>query len=147
MTDPRGGDPPTVLLVEDSPAIQAVVREVLEGEGFAVIARADLRSAHEALEAAGPPALAVIDYQLPDGVGTDLCKGLRAGGVPCLVISAYSRSLEPAMDVRADAWIGKPFEIDDLIRAVRELVTPSGAIISKLGPPGELPKVLRIDPS
>ena len=123
------------------------MRELLEEEGFAVIARADLRGAQEALLAAGPPALAVIDYQLPDGVGTDLCRTLRAGGVPCLVISAYSRSLEPALDVKADAWIAKPFDAADLIRAVRELVAPTGAIISRLGPPGELPKVLRIDPT
>lgn len=145
MTDASAGGSATVLVVDDDPAIRALVRDILEAEGFAVVARGDLRSANEAVEAVGAPSVAVIDYQLPDGNGTDLCRTLRGRGIPCLVISGYSRSLEPTMEVKADAWIGKPFETADLVRAVQELLRPSGAILSRFGPPGEPPKVLRID--
>lgn len=143
MTDVGG--PPTILVVEDDAGIAALLRQILEKEGFAVVARPDLRGAQEAIDVVGLPALAVVDYQLPDGVGTDLCRSLGARGVPCLVVSAYSRSLEPAMEVKAQAWIAKPFDTNDLVHAVRELLAPSGAIISRLGPPGDPPKVLRIE--
>lgn len=144
MTDAAEA-PPTVLLVEDDAAIEALIRQILEDEGFAVVARSDLRGAREAVDGLGLPDLAVIDYQLPDGVGTDLCRSLRGRGVPCLVVSAYTRSLEPAIEVKADAWIAKPFETADVVNAVRELLTPSGALISRLGAPGDPPKVLRLE--
>lgn len=145
MTDTRGDGPATVLVVDDDPAVRALVREIIEGEGLAVVARGDMKTAYEVVDVAGAPDLAVVDYQLPDGTGTELCRSLRGRGVPCLVISGYSRSLEPTMEVKADAWIGKPFETADLVRAVQELLRPSGAILSRFGAPGEPPKVLRID--
>lgn len=145
MTDAPEG-PPTVLVVEDDAAIEVLLRQILEDEGFAVVARAELRAAREAVDTLGLPDLAVIDYQLPDGVGTDLCRPLRARGVPCLVVSAYTRSLEPAIESKADAWIAKPFDTADVVNAVRELLTPSGALISRLGAPGDPPKVLRLEP-
>ncbi len=145
MTDPADA-PPRVLLVEDDAAIEALLRQILEDEGFAVSSHSDLRGARAAVDADALPDLAVIDYQLPDGVGTDLCKRLRSRGVPCIVVSAYSRSLEPAIEVRADAWIAKPFEMGDVVNAVRELLTPSGALVSRLGKPGNPPRVLRLEP-
>ncbi len=145
MTDAAAAGPPTILVVEDDDSIRALLQDLLEDEGFAVVPREDLRRAREVIDAGPLPDLAVIDYQLPDGFGTELCRTLRTRSVPCLVVSAYTHSLEPAIEVKAEAWIAKPFDRGDLVKAVRELLAPTGAIISRLGPAGDPPKVLRLD--
>lgn len=109
----------TILVVEDDPSVRQLIIEVLDDEGLRSIGRADIASAVQAL-ASDPPDAAVIDYRLPDGVGTDLCDMLRAQRVPCFILSAYPR---PATGhAAAQPWMQKPFAVPDLVKAVRSLL-------------------------
>ena len=81
--------PQRVLIVDDHAGFRAVMREVLERRGFAVVAEADGATAGlEAVEALAPDAV-VLDVQLPDGNGIEVCRALTAAN-PALVVLLVS---------------------------------------------------------
>lgn len=111
-----------VLIVEDDPSIRELLHDILAGEGFRVTACRDIASAVAHLAEAGPPDVALIDLHLPDGMGTDLCRTLRARSVPCLILSAFPRARGLAAAEEAQAWIQKPFDLPYLLASVQDLL-------------------------
>lgn len=80
--------PPTVLIVDDHPSFRASARALLESEGFEVVGEAeDGASAIEAVRRLHPQVL-LLDVQLPDMTGFDVCRALcnGNGGLPCIVL-------------------------------------------------------------
>src|SRR5579884_1309035 len=92
-----------------------------EEEGFSVISAANGRLA---LERAGQhrPALVVLDVTLPllsgDAVATEL-RTLLGQGLPILVITADGHPAEKGRALGAYASLSKPFDVDELVDAVR----------------------------
>jgi DNA-binding NarL/FixJ family response regulator len=69
----------TVLIVDDHPSFRASARAMLESEGFEVVGEAeDGASAIEAVRALAP-AVVILDVQLPDMTGFDVCAALNSG--------------------------------------------------------------------
>lgn len=119
------GTEPKVMLVEDDPSMQAVLRTLLELEGFTVIQGGDLLTA-EALLAAiqtEQPDSILLDVHLRNSVnGIDLLRALR--GIPGLpktrVIMTSGMALEEeCMAAGADDFLLKPFMPDELINKLR----------------------------
>jgi DNA-binding response OmpR family regulator len=119
---PAGYATGAVLVVEDDPPMRQLIRWVLEDEGIPVETAAD---GQQALEQARRrrPALVVLDMNLPfvdgDGVASGL-RGFPGNTPPILVITGDGRPVEKARRVGAFAMLEKPFEVDDLISAVRQ---------------------------
>lgn len=110
-----------ILLVEDDARIRQVIRWALEDEGFVVEIAADGRQALEQA-ARRRPALIVLDMMLPILNGAAVADGLRAiytEPPPILLVTADGRAPEKARQVRAYAHVSKPFQVDELIAAVR----------------------------
>jgi DNA-binding NarL/FixJ family response regulator len=84
----------TVLIVDDHPSFRASARAMLEAEGFEVVGEvADGASALEAV-AELEPDLVLLDVQLPDMSGFDVCAALERGnGPPPDVILVSSRDV------------------------------------------------------
>jgi CheY-like chemotaxis protein len=84
----------TVLIVDDHPSFRASARAMLESEGFVVIGEAeDGAAALEAVDALHPDVV-VLDIQLPDMSGFDVCAALeRRNGPPPDVILVSSRDV------------------------------------------------------
>jgi DNA-binding response OmpR family regulator len=109
-------DEPLVLNVDDYEAARYARSKVLRQAGFRVV---EASSGEEAMRlmAAEPPALAVIDVQLPDMNGSELCRlvhtsaAFRRG-------SDYVRGLEQG----ADAYLVEPVEPDVLVATLRALL-------------------------
>jgi DNA-binding NarL/FixJ family response regulator len=80
--------PRTVLIVDDHPSFRFSARALLEAEGFEVVGEA--ATAATALDMAGRlhPDVVLLDVQLPDGSGFDVCATLVAanGGAPEVVL-------------------------------------------------------------
>jgi two-component system, OmpR family, KDP operon response regulator KdpE len=113
-----------VLIVEDDPAIQAVLRFLAEANDMRVVA-AD--TCDGAIRAAGshPPDLAIIDLGLPDRDGIHVICSIRSWSrLPIIVLSA--RSLESqklaALTAGADDYVTKPFSAPDLLARMRALL-------------------------
>ena len=109
-----------ILVVEDDREVQKMICWLLEDEGFPVETAGD---GEEALRLAMEqrPSLVVLDLNLPLLDGEEVAEGLRAmygDVVPIVVVSSDNERTPRARRMRAIATLRKPFEIDDLVRAV-----------------------------
>ncbi|MFS8100788.1 response regulator transcription factor [Lentzea alba] len=116
--------PVRVLLVDDHEVVRRGLREMLDDEeDISVVAEAG--SVDEAVTRAQktPPDVAVVDVQLPDGSGVDLCRSLRDLGIRCLVLTAFDdeEALVGAIMAGASGYLLKQVRGQDVVTAVREV--------------------------
>jgi two-component system, cell cycle sensor histidine kinase and response regulator CckA len=124
------GVPPnneTILLVEDDPAIRRATLRALEHQGYAVIVANDGRDALARYEAHKDDIdLIVSDLVMPGLGGRELVNLLRSRGAkqPVLFVSGYSPGVpnDPTAFPEGAAFLPKPWEQDELCRAVRGLL-------------------------
>ena len=106
-----------VLVVDDEPAVRALVTASLDGAGCEIEACEDGPTAlQSALES--PPRLILLDVALPGMNGADLLKRLRAERATSAVPVVMLTGLEPPAGVHPDGILRKPFAPQD----VRETV-------------------------
>jgi DNA-binding NarL/FixJ family response regulator len=81
----------TVLIVDDHPSFRASARTLLEAEGYRVVGEAE--NAAEAIRSARElkPDLVLLDVQLPDLDGFEVCQQLRVFDHPPVVVLTSSR--------------------------------------------------------
>jgi DNA-binding response OmpR family regulator len=105
----------SILLAEDGRETQAVVRRILEGEGFMVQAVASGKDALDAL-ADGTFDAAILDLGLPDGSGVEVLRHLRSEGItlPVIVISGRHDQALKAVSEGAQGYLVKPFTFEAL---------------------------------
>ena len=110
-----------VLLVDDEPGIVAALRPALRAAGHTVTVATDGNSALGRL-AVGDTDVVLLDLGLPDMDGKDVIRAMRPGNrTPIIVISARQQQAEKiaALDLGADDYVDKPFELDELLARVR----------------------------
>lgn len=117
-----------ILIVEDHSSVRALLRVMLEGEGYRCLEAGD---GFEALEAARSqrPDLMLLDLMMPELDGEKVI--LQAQGsadistIPILVVTAREEGIERITDaVGAANVFMKPFDESKLIGRVRELIGP-----------------------
>jgi CheY-like chemotaxis protein len=115
-----------VLVVDDEESIRATVAEVLKDEGYVVVTAQNGLEALEFVRSSRPDGI-LLDLMMPvlDGFGfLQACRQEElCAKTPVLVLSAYRRLAEAAVsELRVDRFLAKPFELNELIEAVEELV-------------------------
>jgi DNA-binding response OmpR family regulator len=121
-----------LLLIEDNAQLGGLIVEGLAKDGFVVDWRASLE---DGLEARGlaPYDLILLDLGLPDGDGLDLVRKLRRGrdNIPILILTARSGLGEriAGLDVGADDYLVKPFDIAELAARCRALLRRPGSCL------------------
>ncbi len=114
----RGAVPPRILLVEDDADINATLREMLEEEGYEVIAAPNGQAALEALEHLPAPVLVLLDVEMPWMDGYDFLTHLRRdaqhGEDPVVVVTASRRTPPEAAEV-----LHKPFDFEVLLSTIQ----------------------------
>ncbi|PHS69043.1 MAG: DNA-binding response regulator [Methylophaga sp.] len=111
-----------VLFIEDDTALAKALIESLQREGFTVnhLAQGNLAVSSIMTDL---PDIVILDLGLPDMDGTDVLKAIRkqSADLPILILTART-SLEDkviGLDLGADDYLAKPFEVDELLARLR----------------------------
>ena len=123
---PSGG---TILLVEDEEDIASLVRAYLERDGFRVVWATRGTEGLAELER-NDIRLAILDLQLPDADGFDVCRAIRSSSsLPVVMLTARDEEVDrvTGLELGADDYVTKPFSPRELaarVRAVLRRVEP-----------------------
>ena len=123
---PSGG---TILLVEDEEDIASLVRAYLERDGFRVVWATRGTEGLAELER-HDVRLAILDLQLPDADGFDVCRAIRStSSLPVVMLTARDEEVDrvTGLELGADDYVTKPFsprELTARVRAVLRRVEP-----------------------
>jgi two-component system KDP operon response regulator KdpE len=118
---------PSVLIVDDEPAIRRLLRTSLAAQGYRTLEAATGAEALAAVLGEGREAVDVVllDLGLPDIEGIDVIRQLRAGcAVPIVVLTSREdeRTKVAALDLGADDYVTKPFGMAELMARLRAAV-------------------------
>ena len=117
-----------LLLVEDSPMIIRGLQYTLEQAGYEVVVCMSKRMADDRLMKMTFD-IAILDVNLPDGSGFDLCKQLKEEtDIPVIFLTARDEENDVVMglDLGADDYILKPFRNRELISRIETVLRRSG---------------------
>jgi DNA-binding response OmpR family regulator len=113
-----------ILLVEDDLSLAASLTTALSREGFTTNHVASGKAALLAAETE-PPQLVILDLGLPDMDGLDVLKQLHQGKKPLLVLVLTARNTTEdkvsGLNLGADDYLAKPFEMSELFARLRAL--------------------------
>jgi DNA-binding response OmpR family regulator len=116
--------PHTILVVEDETSIASFVAAYLRNAGYAVKTAASAQTALITL-AGETPALVILDLNLPDGDGVELCRRIRkTSDVPILMLTARDEDIDKiiGLEVGADDYMTKPFNPRELVARVKSIL-------------------------
>jgi PAS domain S-box-containing protein len=123
---------PKILIVDDSITVRMDLGEALESAGFETVLCADILSAQAAL-ADEHPALVLLDILVSEGSGLDFLESLRrspkTAHLPVLLLSSQEefKSRVKTMDADGLVFIGKPYDLAEVIKEVKALAQVSGS--------------------
>jgi two-component system, OmpR family, response regulator RegX3 len=122
-----------LLVVEDDPSIQNMLRDLFETEGYEVTAMDKGLSALDYLKSAQPSAV-LLDIGLPDIDGVQVCRNLRSfSNVPVIMVTGngdIDNKLK-GLHAGADDYITKPFSYAELVARIDAILRRAkGQIVS-----------------
>jgi FixJ family two-component response regulator len=123
-------DESIVFIVDDDVSVREALSDLIASVGLKVLAYG---SAEEFLEAEKPdfPACLVLDLELPDTSGLELQRELASGiGPPIIFITGHGDipSSVQAMKAGAIEFLAKPFNEEDLLRAIQAAIAQDQAV-------------------
>ena len=122
---------PRILVVEDEEHLAIGIKFNLEAEGFTVTTVGDGQAALDLVPASTPPIdLVVLDLMLPGMSGYAVCEALRSEDNDVPVVMLTARTLVEdrirGFDAGTDVYMQKPFDLDELLSVVRNLLARRG---------------------
>ena len=123
---------PTVYFIDDSATMREVIKIAFRRENINVVACHDAATALVEIETAKPD-IVITDVIMPDKDGYDVCQHIKShpalAKTPVILMSGVvNRAVaEKAFAVKADELLRKPFQPQDLIARVKNLLKTNGA--------------------
>lgn len=119
----------SVLICDDVPAVQIMMRRVIEREGLVVAGLASTAEEVLALYQESMPDVVLLDLNMPGAKGLDLLSALRdLDPTACVVICSGAGDSDMrthAQQLGAAEWVLKPIFTSSLVALLREVVTKS----------------------
>lgn len=122
-----------ILLVEDDTALCEILKSIFEDRGYACVACTDAADFGQVFRSFQPD-LILVDYLLPTSNGGELCLGIKkneaAANIPVVMMSSLPAYMLPLNFYNCDAFIQKPFSINQLLKPVSSLLSNCGKMTS-----------------
>ncbi len=115
-----------ILLVEDDPHLKNINRQALAGEGYTTLCATSVRESFDIFESYMVD-LIVLDIDLPDGNGLDLCEQIREKqDIPILFLTAMGENSDivKGLNVGGDDYVTKPYDLDVLVARINTRLRP-----------------------
>lgn len=120
-----------IYYIEDDPNISQTLQEFLGQYGYHVSVFQTIRESRQAFHHQCP-ALALIDWNMPDGNGSALCQWLRGNwpDLPIIILTVRGdpRDIVSGFQSGADDYVVKPFELEVLHSRIQALLRRSGNV-------------------
>jgi two-component system OmpR family response regulator len=122
---------PHILVVEDEKHLGVGIKYNLEAENYRVTLVEDGPTALRLLDSGGDSIdMMVLDLMLPGMSGYSVCEQVRASGMQLPVLMLSARTLAEdrtrGFDVGANQYMSKPFELDELLSRIKNLLQSNG---------------------
>jgi len=120
----RSGNPPTILVVDDTPINLDLVRSVLEAEGFRTLTASNGPLARN-LSRTEQPDLILLDVMMPGETGFETCAQLKSDAVtadiPIIFLSSLDdvKSKVTGLKIGGVDYIAKPVHGEEVLARVR----------------------------
>lgn len=119
-----------IHVLEDDSDIRYVIEFLLKSEGYEIQLSSSVSELKSKLRDALPD-LFLIDVMLPDGNGIEICDDLKndmfTKHIPVVVMSANPRSKQMSSQACADDYISKPFDVEDVVKRINNLLVKKTA--------------------
>ena len=110
-----------ILIVEDDKSINDILFHTLKSEGYISYSAFTLKEAKDYLNI-NLPDLILLDLNLPDGNGFDLCKEINTNySIPIIILTAKNDVVDKilGLELGADDYITKPFHIKEVLSRIK----------------------------
>jgi CheY-like chemotaxis protein len=120
----------TILVVDDEFALVESLADLLEDAGYRVVSAANGKDGFERAEKEKPD-LIVTDFMMPIADGMELIRSVRSSpacrNMPVVMMTATSKHVALSSQSKADtprvnAFLKKPFQVDDLLDIIEDLI-------------------------
>lgn len=122
---PTTSSPLRVLVVDDERRLTELLKLELDVEGYDVEVASDGATGLIRAKTSPTPDLIILDWNLPDFSGIDICQRIRAGGLttPILMLTGHDEITDrvTALDAGVDDYLVKPFSLDELMARLRAM--------------------------
>lgn len=118
----------SIHVVEDNEDIRYIVEYFLSDSDYQVQVSASVKDFVNSMD--GPlPDLYLLDVMLPDGNGLEICRYIKENKqtqhIPVIIMSAHSNETEVKRESAANAFISKPFDLNDLAACIEKQFLPA----------------------
>ncbi len=117
---------PRILIIDDDEAILEALNTVLTDEGYRTEVSTKNGEYVERSLQRELPDLMILDILLSGHDGREICKKLksdeRTRHIPVILMSAHIKGEATAVEAGADAFLAKPFDIDELLKKVAQFL-------------------------
>lgn len=113
-----------ILIIDDDADLSMLIADMAEDNGYSVSYAGNLKDAYNLLEDINPH-LILLDINLPDGTGFELCRELRQkSNVPVIFASARNDEEDKisGLDMGGDDYLAKPYSIKVLMSKINSLM-------------------------
>jgi len=114
----------TILVIDDEPAVTALLAYNLRRNGYEVLTAADGRAGLD-LAFHSKPDLVLLDLMLPLMDGLDVCRELRkTSSVPVIMLTARAEEIDRVvgLELGADDYVSKPFGVRELLARIKAVL-------------------------
>lgn len=114
-----------ILIIDDNEDILVMLKAMLQFKDYKVTIKDNAHQIENFIQQANPDVI-LMDMLLSGANGTEICKQIKENpaiaSIPVVMISAMPQAEKKCLDAGADYFVGKPFEMDNMLDTVEMAV-------------------------